>query len=186
MCLKNTNNSYGIVAKTLHWLMFVLIASLLALGFVMEDMQNSPDKFRLIGLHKSIGIAVLFLAVIRMAWKLANVSPVLPDHMRRLEKFLAHAGHGLLYVLMLVLPMSGWVMSSAAGFPVSVFGWVVLPNLVPPDAELKKQMVELHEMLAWVLIGVVTLHVLAAFLHHFYYKDNVLRRMLPWKDSTHA
>ncbi|MDE3059731.1 MAG: cytochrome b [Pseudomonadota bacterium] len=177
---RNTRETYGSVAKTLHWLIFLMIAGMLTVGFIMTDMPNSPDKFKLYGLHKSFGISVLALVTLRLLWKAANIQPVLPDGMRVWEKWAAHAGHALLYVLIIAMPFSGWAMSSAAGLPVSVFGWFTVPNLVAPDKALKHDLQELHETLAWVLIVAVTLHVLAALLHHFYYKDNVLRRMLPF------
>ena len=181
MCLKNSEHSYGGVAKTFHWLMFLIIAGLVAAGFIAEDMANGPDKFKIIGLHKSFGITVLTLVALRLGWKSMNAAPVLPAVLNIWEKYAAHAGHALLYVLMFAMPFSGWVMSSAAGFPVSVFGLFTLPDLVAPDKTLKQDMVEVHETLAWVLIAMVALHVLAALLHHFYYKNDVLRRMLPWK-----
>lgn len=178
--LKNTSEKYGSLAKFFHWLMFLLIATLLAVGFIMSDMENSPDKFFIYGIHKSTGIVVLLLAAIRLGWKFANVSPVLPAHMRNIEKLAAHAGHAALYVLMFAMPISGWMMSSAAGFPVSVFGLFTLPDLVPADKELRELFGEAHELLAFAIIAVVSLHALAALLHHFYHKNNVLRRMLPF------
>ena len=187
MCFKNTKNSYGVVAKTFHWLMFLLIAGLIAVGFIMESMVMGPDKFKLIGLHKSTGIVVLLLALLRLMWKAANVTPLLPAKLHKLEKFMANSGHALLYVLMILTPLSGWAMSSAAGFPVSVFGWFTLPDFVAPDPVLKHILVERHELLAWSIIVVVSLHVVAALLHHFYYKNNVLVRMLPFvKDMKYA
>src|SRR5689334_2393960 len=120
--LKNTEQSYGSVAKFFHWAIFLLIAGLLTVGYIMTGMENGPDKFQLIGLHKSIGVTVLTLALIRLGWKLANVAPLLPDSLHRYEKLAAHTGHALLYMLMIIMPISGWLMSSAAGFSVSVFG----------------------------------------------------------------
>jgi len=177
--LKNTQQTYGSVAKTFHWLIFLLIAGLVTVGFVMEKLPMSPDKFKLFGLHKSFGITVLTLVTLRLLWKLVNAAPLLPDTLSALEKFLAHAGHWTLYALMFLMPFSGWMMSSAAGLPVSVFGWFTLPDLVAPDKDLKEIFREVHKTAAWTLIVMVGLHVLAALLHHFYYKDNVLVRMLP-------
>jgi cytochrome b561 len=179
MGLQNTSETYGSVAKTFHWLIFILIACLLTAGFIMTGLPNSPDKFWVYGVHKSLGITVLTLACLRLGWKAVNVAPRLPVNLHRLEKFLAHAGHAILYALMVGMPLSGWAMSSASGFTVSVFGWFTLPNLVAPDKELKHTLRDLHSTLAWALIIMVSLHVLAALLHHFYYKNNVLRRMLP-------
>ncbi len=177
--IKNTESTYGSVAKSFHWLIFVLIAGLLAVGFLMTDMENGPDKFRIYGLHKSTGITVLMLALLRLGWKMANVTPLLPDGMRSLEKLAARAGHWALYALMIAMPLSGWLMSSAAGFSVSVFGVFTLPDLVAPDKMLKDTLSDLHELLGYAIIVMVSLHALAALLHHYYHKNNVLRRMLP-------
>ncbi len=179
MCLRNSQQSYGIIAKSFHWLMAILIIGLLAVGLIMADMENSPDKFKLIGLHKEFGLVVLFLACARLGWKILDVSPLLPDNLGKFAKLGAKTAHCLLYILMFAMPLTGWLMSSAAGFPVSMFGLFLMPNLIAPDKQFGHDMGEVHENLAWVLIVLITLHVLAALLHHFYYKDNILRRMLP-------
>lgn len=185
--LKNTLDSYGSVAKFLHWLIALLILTVLAVGFIMTGLPKTPDTFRVIGWHKSLGITVLTLVALRLLWKSMNIYPALPAALSMVEKLLAHLGHGFLYALMIAMPLSGWMMSSAAGFTVSVFGWFLLPNLVAPDPALKRTLVELHGTLAWALIGMIALHVLAALLHHFYYKDDVLLRMLPFvKRRNHA
>lgn len=178
--LKNTIHAYGSVAKTFHWLMFLLVAGLLAAGFIMEGMELGPDKIRLYGLHKSIGIAVLALALLRLTWKAVNIAPPLPGTMRKFDKFAAQAMHWLLYAMMIAMPLSGWLMSSASGFSVSVFGWFTLPDLIAPDKETAKLLRAVHGWAAWGIIAMVTLHAGAALLHHFYYKDNVLKRMLPF------
>ncbi len=179
MCFKNTLQTYGVVAKTFHWLMAILIIALLIVGLIMADMENSPDKFKLIGLHKEIGITVLFLATLRLGWKVLDVSPLLPSSIGKMAQLGAKAAHLGLYVFMFAMPITGWLMSSAAGFPVSMFGFFIMPNLVAPDKKFAHDMNELHETLAWILIVLIVLHVIAALLHHFYYKDNILRRMLP-------
>ena len=120
------------------------------------------------------------LAGLRLLWRIENTHPDLPYTMRAIEMRFAYFGHVLLYALMFAMPLSGWLMSSAAGFPVSVFGWFMLPDKVSPDKELRHTFTIIHEYLAWCLMGMITLHTLAALLHHFYYKDNVLRRMIGW------
>lgn len=180
MQIKNNAKQYGFVAKFLHWLMFLLIAGLLTLGLIMTDMKMSPDTLKLYGLHKSFGFTVLVLVTLRLLWKFKNISPTLPVNMRAIEKLVARAAHWLLYALMFAMPLSGWMMSSAAGFPVSVFGLFVLPDLVTPDQELKHLLQETHELLGYALMVVAGLHILAALMHHFYHKNNVLRSMLPF------
>ena len=179
MALRNTDATYGSAAKWFHWLIFALIAVLLTVGFIMTDLENGPDKFKMYGMHKAFGICVLGLVFLRLVWKLINTSPALPDTLNRLQKMAARGLHWILYGLMFAMPLSGWAMSSAAGFPVSVFGLFTLPNLVSPDKALLEALKEVHETIAYAIIVLVSLHIIAALMHHFHYKDNVLRRMLP-------
>lgn len=179
----NTRSEYGAVAKAFHWLMFILIAGLLTAGLLMTGMENSPDKFFIYGLHKSFGIIVLLLAALRLIWKIRSLTPELPNAMSKLDKRAAHGAHWLLYALMFALPLSGWAMSSAAGFPVSVFGLFTLPDLAAPDKILKGIMHEAHWLLAYALMAIISVHAAAALWHHFYHRDNVLRRMLPFVRS---
>lgn len=181
MALRNSENSYGWMAKTLHWLTFVLIASLLAVGFLMGELDKGDFRAQVYGLHKSFGIMVLIVASIRLMWMYANVTPLLPASMREVEKLAANLGHSVLYLLMFAMPLSGWGMSSAAGFPVSVFGLFTMPMLVDKNEVMRHFMKETHEVLAWTIIVVVSLHIAAALYHHFVRKDNVLTRMLPSK-----
>jgi cytochrome b561 len=179
MCFKNTLNSYGVVAKGLHWVMGLLIIGLLAIGLLLESFENTPTFMTLINLHKEFGIIVLTLAVLRLGWKVLDVSPSLPAHMGCVAKMMAKIGHFGLYVLMFAMPISGWMTSSAAGYPVSMFGLFELPMLTAKDKDFAHDMGELHETFAWVLMGLLAVHILAALVHHFYYKDDILRRMLP-------
>lgn len=186
MTLFNTTQGYGAIAKFFHWAIFLLIAGLFIAGFIMTDMSNGPDKFKIYGIHKSTGIVVLMLALMRLGWKMASVAPLLPESMHVLEKLAARIGHAVLYILMIAMPISGWMMSSAAGFPVSVFGLFILPNLIEPSKEVANNLRNAHEFMAYILLVVVALHVLAALLHHFYYKNNVLKRMLPFSGVKDA
>ncbi len=179
MCIRNTLNSYGVVAKGFHWLMALLIISVLIVGLLLEDYENTPDFLKLIGLHKEFGILVLMLAVLRLGWKVLDISPSLPASMSAASKLAAKLGHFGLYALMFAMPISGWIVSSAAGYPVSFFGLFVLPDLVAVNKDFSHDVKELHELFANALMGLLALHVLAALLHHFYYRDNILTRMLP-------
>ena len=176
--LKNSADAYGIIAKCFHWLIAIAIVCLLILGFVMTDLESSPDKFRLYGIHKSIGALLLCAVFLRIFWRLINITPAMAD-LPEWQKIAAHGAHYMLYVLMIAMPLSGWLMSSAAGFPVSVFGWFVLPDLVAPNNGLRLLLAQVHELLAYAIIALVSLHALAALKHHFIDKDNTLRRMLP-------
>ncbi len=180
MQLKNTSERYGDIAKTLHWLMAIAIITMLAVGLIMTDMQMGPDKFELYGLHKSTGVVILLFVCMRLLWRVINPTPALPEHMKRIERFMAHSSHAVLYTIMIAMPLSGWLMSSAAGFPVSVYGWFVLPDLIEASNERRIVFSDIHEYVGYFMILMIVLHTFAALLHHFYHKDNVLKRMLPW------
>ena len=177
--IKNSREKFGSVAIGLHWLVAVLTLTLLGVGLYMSDMEASATKLTLYGLHKSFGATVLFLMVLRLAWRLASVQPDFVTTMKPLEKTAAKLAYFGFYVLLFVMPMSGWLMSSAAGRPVNVFGLFTLPDLIAPDKDLRELFGEGHELAAWALMGLIALHVMAALKHHFIIKDDTLRKMLP-------
>jgi len=178
MSMRNSPTSYGWIAKTLHWGMAVGFLIMFALGFYMTGLPLGPDMFEKIALHKSIGVVILFLAVLRLAWRLFNPTPRFPDAMAWYERLGAHATHIGLYALMFAMPLSGWAMSSAANFPVSVFGWFTLPALMEPNKEMVDTLKSVHAIFGYVILAVLALHVLAALKHHFWNRDDVLKRML--------
>lgn len=181
MPLRSTRDQYGSLAKLLHWAIALLIFYLLYLGFTMGDMAMGLEKIKRYGLHKSLGMSVLTLAGIRLLWRLSGPAPALPVNLRWYERRAAQVTHGMLYGLMFLMPLSGWLMSSAAGFPVSPFGWFTMPDLIAPSKDARHFWHEAHEIIAFVLIGLIALHVIGALYHHFYYRDDVLRRMLPFR-----
>ncbi len=178
--LKNTPSSYGAVAKAFHWGTVVLLVVMYVLGFTAEEMHLSPTKIAVIGWHKSLGTLVFAVTALRFGWRLVTIIPRLPAAMQWWQCALAHISHLGLYALLFLMPLSGWLMSSAKGMPVSVFGWFMLPQPIAADKILGEVLEELHGLLAWSLLALIFLHVTAALLHHFYYKDNVLVRMLPF------
>jgi cytochrome b561 len=149
------------------------------LAFMADDLPNGLRKLTLLARHKSVGITILALVLLRLLWRALNQNPELPGNLKPYERVLAHFSHITLYVLLFAMPLSGWMMSSARGFPVSWFGFIQLPDLVPKSKPLYDFFIATHETLAWLLAIVVTLHVAAALKHHFIHKDDVLRRMLP-------
>jgi cytochrome b561 len=169
--------SYTPVAKALHWLMAVLIVGLLALGLVMHEMPLSPRKLELYSWHKWFGVAVFLLVWLRLAWRLTHRPPALPATLSPPMQRLAHAGHALLYGLMIVIPLSGWLMSSAKGVQTVWFGVVPLPDLLPRDRALGDLLQQAHQLLNLLLMLTLAGHVLAALWHHFVLKDDTLRRM---------
>src|SRR5579863_5067280 len=180
MAMRNTTHRWGTLAQLFHWVIVLLIVAQFTLATLWDDLPNGPKKLTLLARHKSIGITVLILALLRLGWRWANPTPALPDDLTPYERTLARLTHALLYVLLFAVPLTGWMMSSARGFPVSWFGFFQLPDLVPKNKSIYDALLETHEALQWVLYSVVALHVLAALKHHFMLKDNVLKRMLPF------
>jgi cytochrome b561 len=171
---------YTRTAVSLHWLIAGLIIAAVFLGWTMTDMDISPARLKRYNYHKWVGITVLALAVVRLVWKMTHKAPALLP-MPRWQQIAAHATHGLLYVLMLAVPISGWVYSNASGYPVVYLGKLPLPNLVEKDRELAASWVEVHEALAIGLVTLVALHLLAVLKHQFISKDKLLSRMLSWR-----
>lgn len=173
------NPHYTSTAKLLHWLMALALGGLLALGFYMSDLPLSPEKLQLYSWHKWAGVTVFLLLLVRLGWRITHQPPVLPAKMPKLHQFLAHAGHAALYLLMLLIPLSGWLMSSAKGYQTVWFGVLPLPDLIGKDKELGNLLKEVHESLNFILIAIVLGHVAAALKHHFVDRDSTLTRMLP-------
>ena len=176
MRLTNNETHFGLVAIIFHWLMALLIIGLLGVGLYMTGLPIGIQKLKLYGWHKEFGILVLALVILRIIWRLTNTTPVLS--LPKLELLAARLAHLALYVLMLAMPLSGWLMTSAAGLPPSFFGLFILPSLVAPNDELRQLFALAHEWLAYGLIGIIGVHTLAALKHHFIDKDNVLKRMI--------
>ncbi|MBX3709720.1 MAG: cytochrome b [Gammaproteobacteria bacterium] len=179
MPIRNTQYEYGAVAILLHWVMALLIIVLLMIGLYMTGLSVSLRKLKFYGWHKELGILVLALVVVRVAWRLANVVPRLRPYLPLWEAMAARFAHWTFYLLMGILPITGWVMSSAAGLPVSFFGLFVLPDIVLPNEELRIMFQAIHTWLAYTLIALICIHVVAALKHHFINKDDIMRRMLP-------
>jgi cytochrome b561 len=170
---------YSSPAILLHWLMAILILAGFALGAYMVDLRLSPQKLKLYSWHKWIGMSVFILLWLRLAWRLAHPVPPLPVTMKVWEKNAAHAVHLLLYLLMIVVPFSGWLFSSASGVQVVLFGVLPLPDLLDKDKALADSLKAVHFALNKSLIAIVLIHTAAALKHHFHDRDEVLVRMLP-------
>ena len=174
---QHAEQSYGLIAKGFHWLTALLVFGLLGAGFYMTGLDFSPFKFGLYGLHKSFGILVLVIAAFRFGWRfVSSPPPALETHLP-IEKFLAKAAHVLLYGSLFVMPLSGWLMSSAGDFPNQFFGLFEMPDLVGKDEALFKLTRQVHEVSALVLLAVIGLHMAGAFKHHFIDRDATLQRM---------
>lgn len=175
--------SYSNVAIALHWLLGLAIFALFALGAYMHELPFSPERLKLYNYHKWAGICFLFLTVLRLLWRFTHRPPPLPTNivqaMPTWQTRVYHATHHLLYVLFFAVPLIGWAYSSAAGFPVVLFGVLPLPDLLAVDKEFAKQIKELHEASAFALLALALLHMGAALKHQFIDKDNLISRMLP-------
>ncbi len=171
---------YSSIAMLLHWLMAVLIVANLALGLTMVDLSLSPQKLKYFSWHKWIGVTIFLLVWLRMAWRMAHPVPPLPRHLPRWQLHAAHVSHIVLYVLMFIIPLSGWLYSSAAGKQVVYLGLLPLPDLVSADKGLADSLKLVHEILNYALMTLLSLHVLAALKHHFLDRDDILTRMLPF------
>jgi len=174
-----TQPRYTGTARALHWLAALLIFCGFGLGLFMTGLEITPDKLRYYGWHKWLGITVFLLAAARLAWRAAYPPPPLPAIMPAWQIRASHAAHTMLYVLMLAIPLSGWVYSSSTGVSVVYLGLVPLPDLVPKDRETAKILLLLHKALNYLLAAVVTIHIAAALKHHFIDRDDVMVRMLP-------
>ncbi len=170
---------YSRTAKGLHWLIALLMLGLLGLGFYMQDLPLSPQKLQFYAWHKWAGVTVFLLVILRLAWRVTHQPPPLPEGMPRWQQWAAQATHLLLYVLMLAIPLSGWLMSSAKGFQTVWFGVLPLPDLLAKDKALGDLLQTLHMSLNLLLVALLVAHVGACLKHHFINKDDVLLRMLP-------
>jgi cytochrome b561 len=170
-------------AIALHWLLALAILGIFGLGVYMADLPFSPWRLKLYNWHKWAGISILLLSVLRLVWRITHRPPELPaaisSAMPAWQTRAYHATHHLMYGLFFVVPLVGWAYSSAAGFPIVLFGQIPLPDFVGPDKALAELIKPLHELAAWSLIGLAALHVAAALKHHWLDRDGLLLRMLP-------
>ncbi len=177
----STSNRYPFLMRAIHWLMAIAILGLIASGWYMAGLDQSVSyKYDIYPWHKSFGVLILFLLALRILIRLVSKVPPLPKTMPKLEIGLAHLGHGLLYLLMFLVPASGYLMSGAApGREVKFFDWT-LPNLVEKDKELAGLLHEVHTIIPYVLLGVIAVHLLAVIKHRFFDQpeNDSLKRML--------
>lgn len=186
MSLKNTPDRWGSVSKSLHWLIAVLILALGIVGVLMGELPKTPKYFWVYTAHKSIGITVLVLVALRLAWRLYAGAPRPVPGTPTWQERIAEATHWLLYALMFAIPLSGWLYDSASGLrPFKLFGLFEMPKLVAPSEASAQISHAIHEWGFWLLILVVLAHAGAALYHHLHQRDATLARMLPqgWLDT---
>lgn len=181
MHVKNTGVQYGTVAQLFHWSIVVLIVAQFFLANKGDNLALGPAKIATLAQHKSVGMTIFALAILRLIWRWFNTVPPMPVDTPRWQRLAAHCSHWALYGLLFTIPLFGWLMSSSRNFPVSWFGLFTFPDLIAPDRARYEFFHDAHEALAAALFFVALLHIAAAFKHHFVDRDNVLRRMLPVK-----
>jgi cytochrome b561 len=180
MNFRNTTRAWGAPSKTFHWVIVLLIIAQWVIAERADDLPNGMAKLQTLALHKSIGMTVFMLAILRLVWRWANPVPMLDAVTKSWERVLAGLSHVLLYGLIFAIPVSGLLMSSAHAYSVSWFGLFQWPDFVKPDHELAETLETIHKGLFKVLLGVAILHVLGALKHHVIDRNEVLKRMLPF------
>ncbi|MEP3599058.1 MAG: cytochrome b [Stappiaceae bacterium] len=189
--IRNTANSYGVLAIAFHWIMAFLILFMLGLGLYMHEQDITAQRtFELYQLHKSFGFVALAMVILRLIWRLTNPTPALEPGMKAWEKALANLAHTVLYVLMFILPLSGWMMVSASPWdiPTIAFNVLHIPHLPIPENWGTRESIEAlfkqaHGLFAWLLILTLVAHIAAALKHHFISRDNTLRRMMGFRSK---
>jgi cytochrome b561 len=179
----SVSSRYSAVAQAFHWIIAALIVTQFTLAWMADDLPLGARKLGLLARHKSFGMTILMLAVLRLLWRAFNRPPPLPPGMSKIERWLARISHTAFYLLLFAMPVTGWLMSSAKNYSVSWFGLFTWPNLIGKNEDHFDLLRSTHEILSDVLFVLAIVHILAALKHHFWNKDDVLVRMLPFKKS---
>ncbi|MCK9539275.1 cytochrome b [Dokdonella sp.] len=185
MQLKSDTYQWGSLAKTFHWLIVVLILAQATLGLYMVSLPKRPSIIPYYTFHKSLGLTILLLAVLRLLWRAVDARPRMPAAMPAWQVAGAKLGHALLYGLLFAVPLSGWLFDSASSLrPLYWWHLVKMPALTHADKAFAQTAQLLHESLFWALASVALAHAAVAIFHHFVSRDDVLRRMLPGRRAT--
>ena len=177
--MRMTVQRYTGVAMSLHWLIALMILLSLGVGLYMVELKLSPAKLQLYSWHKWAGVTIFALVLIRCVWRLTHTPPPLPSDLPRWQQLVAETTHYVLYALMIAIPLTGWLMSSAKGFQTVYFGILPIPDLLTKNKEWGDTLNLVHRYLNYTMIAIIAAHIGAATKHHFIDKDDVLRRMLP-------
>jgi cytochrome b561 len=174
---------YGSTAKVFHWAIAALIAIQLPLGWLMPDIHRGETPGTAMSLHVSIGVTILVLVVLRFLWRLTH--PVAPEtNLPAWQRISSELVHWLLYVVVLLTTLSGWFVASVRGWTIYLYGLVPLPRLVEQGSPFGRAVGALHETLTWVLLVLIGIHIAAALVHLFVYRDRVMYRMLPGEPTV--
>lgn len=178
MIVTRYTDSWSPIAIILHWMMALMILTQYVTGWIADEMESSPAKADLMTWHKSLGITVLLLLLLRTAWRWTHPAPPPPAESPPWEQRLSIAAHGLLYLLMAAVPLSGWLVASTSIIPWKYWWLFPWPSIADTDKQLHAVAENVHALLFWILLVVVALHVAAALRHHFMKNNNVLLRMI--------
>ena len=184
MPLINTDSHYGAITKLFHWAIALLIIIMLILGHVMVNISDKPLRSELFGIHKSLGLLILGVMVLRLCWFLGNRTPALPNNLPRWQQIAMRSNHWLLYIVIILVPIIGVLMSTTAGHPPSFFGLFKLAIPIAKNKAVAGVFSDIHIALSWIIVALLSLHILAALKHHFINRDFVLKRMLPFVKTT--
>lgn len=180
MMLKSDTQRWGSVAKFFHWTIVALILVQGTIGLIMVELPKRPNVIPIFSFHKSLGLTILALAILRLLWRAFDQRPEHPASMPHWQVLGARLGHALLYLLIFALPLSGWWFDSASALrPLYWFGLFEVPHWGGPNPQWKPVALATHEWLFWILVVVAAGHALMAVIHHYRDRDNLLRRMLP-------
>lgn len=181
MTIKNTDQRWGAVSQSLHWAIVLLIATIAIIGLTMTDMANGPSKIKIYALHKSLGLTLLTLVVLRLLWRFYAGAPKPVAGTPHWQERIASLTHWALYLLMFAMPITGWLFNSSSGYPLQYFGLFNLPKIAAVNPGLAELSESLHENGFWLLLLLVLAHAGAALYHHVFQNDDTLRRMLPMR-----
>jgi cytochrome b561 len=174
-------NRYHPISIVLHWVLAIALISIFCFGLYMADLPFSPSRLKLLNWHKWAGISILALTVLRVFWRVTHPAPALPRSIEQAmpdwQRKAHHATHFALYALFFAVPLVGWAYSSAAGFPVVLFGQFALPDLLGPDKAMAALIKPWHKISAFALAVLALLHIAAALKHQFIDRDGLLKRM---------
>lgn len=179
MSWRNTPNRWGPVSQLLHWAIAALVIAIAAIGLWMGDLPNTPRKIEVYALHKSLGLTLLALVAVRLAWRLYAGAPATLPGQPRWQTRIASLTHLALYALLLVMPLSGWLLNAWGGYPLRWFGLFNLPRVLARNHDLQQLATQVHEAGFWLLLLLVVTHAGAALYHHLFLHDSTLARMLP-------
>lgn len=170
---------YGGVAKFLHWVIVALLIAQFAVAWTMPDINPRTPPDTLIDLHFSIGVTILVVVLLRLLWRWRYPVPLIRDNVPVWQDWTARVTHALLYLLLFLLPILGWIDAGFRALPINFYEIATIPPIVPAVRSLAGETGDIHTLVSYVVLGVVGLHVLAALYHHFWLRDRVFLRMLP-------